>query len=95
MQENSTDSIAKPELPTPRKIIILGHLNIDSLQNKFESIADGIQGTFDICVLSETKIDESFSDKQFCLNNIGYFEKTETSMGEGSCFMRTNLNYRN
>ena len=34
---------------------MLGHLNV--IQNKFESIADLIQGTFDIFLLSGTKID--------------------------------------
>ena len=65
MQENPTDSIRKLKLSKPHKII-LGHLNINSLRNKFESIADVIQGTFYIFLLSGTKIDESFPDKQFC-----------------------------
>ena len=43
-----------------------GHLNVNSLRNKIESIADVIQGTFDIFLLSETKIDEIFPNKQFC-----------------------------
>ena len=41
---------------------MLGHLNVRSFQNKFESIADVIQGTFDIFLLSETKIDEGFPE---------------------------------
>ena len=51
MQENPTDSIRQLKLSNPHKII-LGHLNINSLRNKFESIADVIQGTFDIFLLS-------------------------------------------
>ena len=43
-----------------------GHLNVNSLRNKIESIEDVIQGTFDIFLLSETKIDEIFPNKQFC-----------------------------
>ena len=43
MQENPTDSIRKLKLSNPHKII-LGHLDINSLRNKFESIADVIQG---------------------------------------------------
>ena len=58
----------------PHKIM-LGHLNVNSLRNKFESIADIIQGTFDIFLLSETKIDESFPDKLFCFNNFRIFRK--------------------
>ena len=61
MQEKPIDSITKLKLSNPHKII-LGHLNINSLRNKFELIVGVIQGTFDIFLLSETKIDESFPD---------------------------------
>ena len=44
---------------------MLGYLNVNSIRNKFESIADVIQGASDIFLLLETKIDESFADKQF------------------------------
>ena len=46
----------------------------NSVRNKFESIADVIQGTF-FFLLSETKIDEIFPDKEFCLNNFRIFQK--------------------
>ena len=68
MLESPIDSIRQLKLSNPHKII-LGHLNINSLRNKFESIADVIQGTFVIFLLSESKIDESLPDKQFRLNN--------------------------
>ena len=60
---------------------MLGHLNIDSLRNKFESTADVIQETSDIFVLSETKIDESFPGKQFCLNNFIISRKDRNRYG--------------
>ena len=69
-----------------RKKIILGHLNINSLRNKFESIADVIQGTSDIFLLSETKIDESFPDKQFRLKNYKIFRKDRNRYRGGIMF---------
>ena len=72
MQENPIDSIRQLKLSNPHKIVLC-HLNINSLRNKVESIADVIQGTSDIFLLSETKIDESFPDKQFGLNNYKIF----------------------
>ena len=63
---------------------MLGHLNV--IRIKFESIVDVIQGTFDIFVLSETKIDESFPDKQFCLNNFRIFRKDRNRYGRGITF---------
>ena len=85
MLESPIDSIRQLKLSNPHKII-LGHLNINSLRNKFESIADVIQGTFDIFLLSETKIDESFPDKQFCLNNYKIFRKDRNRYGGGIMF---------
>ena len=85
MLESPIDSIRQLKLSNPHKII-LGHLNINSLRNKFESIADVIQGTFDIFLLSETKIDESFPDKQFHLNNYKIFRKDRNRYGGGIMF---------
>ena len=91
MQENPIDSIRLLKLSNPHKIM-LGHLNINSLRNRFESIADVIQGTFDIFLLSETKIDESFPDKQFRVNNYRIFQKDRNRYGGGIMFyMNENL----
>ena len=85
MQENPIDSIRKLKLSNPHKIIP-GHLNVNSLRNKFESIVDVIQGTFDIFLVSETKTDESFPDKQFYLNNFRIFRKDRNRYGGGIMF---------
>ena len=85
MLESPIDSIRQLKLSNPHKII-LGHLNINSLRNKFESITDVIQGTFDIFLLSESKIDESFPDKQFRLNNYKIFRKDRNRYGGGIMF---------
>ena len=85
MQENPIDSIRKLKLSNPHKII-LGHLNINSLRNKFESIEDVIQGTFDVFLSSETKVGEGFPDKQFCLNNYRIFRKDRNRYGGGILF---------
>ena len=42
------------------KRIILGHLNINSIRNKFDLLVDQIKGNFDIMVISETKSDDPF-----------------------------------
>ena len=53
---------------------------------KLESTADVIQGTFNIFLLSETKIDESFPDKQFRLNKYITFPKDRNRYGVGMMF---------
>ena len=85
MPENSIDSIRKLKLSNRHKII-LGHLNVTSPRNKFKSVADVIQETFDIFLLSETEIDESFPDKQFCSNNFRIVRKDRNRYGGGIMF---------
>ena len=45
--------------------IVLAHLNIFSLRNKFDIIIDQISGNVDVMVISETKLDDSFPESQF------------------------------
>lgn len=42
------------------KNIILDHLNVNFLRNKFTAAEDLIKREFDACLTSETKIDKSF-----------------------------------
>ena len=42
------------------KRIILGHLNINPIKNKFDLHDDQIERNVDIMVISETKLGESF-----------------------------------
>ena len=45
--------------------IILGHLNVNSIRNKFDMVSDLISGKIDIFLISETKIDSTFPTSQF------------------------------
>ena len=47
--------------------IIIGQLNKNSLRNKFDSLHAIIMRNLDILVITETKLDESFSSSQFTL----------------------------
>ena len=40
--------------------VILGHLNINSVRNKFNSISEMIEGKLDIVIINKTQLDESF-----------------------------------
>ena len=48
--------------------IIVGHLNINCIRNKFDFLAPQVQGIIDILMTSETKLDESFPPVQFLLD---------------------------
>ena len=47
--------------------ILIGHLNITSLRNKFEILVFSIAVNLDILIISETKLDESFPVSQFLI----------------------------
>ena len=49
------------------KNIIVGHLNINTLVNKFDALKLIITDKLDILVLVETKLDDSFSENQFII----------------------------
>ena len=47
--------------------LIVGHLNVNSIRHKFVALESLIKGKIDILVVSETKIDNTFPDEQFCI----------------------------
>ena len=47
------------------KRIIFGHLNINSIRNKFDLLVDQNKGKVEIIVISETELDECFRNRQF------------------------------
>ena len=63
--------------------LVIGHLNINSLRNKFEALKCIIKDNLDIFVLSETKLDDTFPKTQFSLDGYNHFrfDKNSTSGG--------------
>ena len=49
--------------------IVVGHLNTNSIWNRFDFLAHQVQGNIDILKISETKLDESFPQGQFLLDS--------------------------
>ena len=50
--------------------IIIGHLNINSIRNKFEMLSLSVAQYVDILMLSETKLDSTFPSIQFLINGF-------------------------
>ena len=50
--------------------LIMTYRNINSFRNKFEFFVEFIKGKVDILMISETKIDESFTLGQFNINDF-------------------------
>ena len=51
--------------------LILAHLNINSIRNKFYQLVNGIKGNINVLMISETKLDDSFSSMQFLIEGYG------------------------
>ena len=64
--------------------IIIGHININSIRNKFDLLADLIKDKIDIMLISETKLDDSFPKSQFVLQGYSSpFRLDRTANGGG------------
>ena len=46
-------------------MLIIGHLNVNSLRNKFEMLREVAQDRLDILLISEATVDPSFPSNQF------------------------------
>ena len=65
--------------------LIISHLNINSLRNNFEVLLKIVQDKLDILLISETKVDPSFSSSQSVLDL--HFELTETVHEAVLCYL--------
>ena len=70
---------------SPNKII-MEHLNINSLRNKFEALQFVINRNLDI-LLSETKLDDLFPSAQFMLNNFSISYRLDRNSNGGGLLL--------
>ena len=63
----------------------MGPLNINSVRNKCEYLKPIISPIFDIFLVSETKLDDSFPNNQFSLNWYKMFRRDRNGSGGGLC----------
>ena len=50
--------------------IIIGHLNLNSVRNKFESLVTFAGNNLDILVVSEAKLDDTFLEKKILIDSF-------------------------
>ena len=63
---------------------IFAHININSIRNKFDVLADLIVGKVDLLLISETKIDDTFPSSQFQISGFSTpFRLDRTQNGGG------------
>ena len=80
--------VENPDLRALRKKnlnkLIIAHLNVNSLRNKFEFLKEQIQDNIDMLMISETRKDVSFPIGQFLLNGYSTsFRQDRNAHGGG------------
>ena len=64
------------------KTPLFGHLNINSIRNKFDTL-DNIVKAFDIFLISESKLDNTFPINQFAIGGYKIFRRDRNRYGGG------------
>ena len=72
------------------KNIIIGHLDINSIRNKFDTL-DNIVKAFDIFLISESKLDNTFLINQFAIGGYKVFRRDRKRF-EGGLILYINEN---
>ena len=68
IDENTSDFCGINDLRNQNPFrVIIGHININSIRNKFEPLVSFINNNLDILMISETKIDDTFPHSQFLI----------------------------
>ena len=61
-------------------------MNVNSIRNKFVTIQELIKSLFEVFLISETKIDDSFPNAQFKIEGYKSFRKDRDVFGGGLLF---------
>ena len=77
----------------PKKLII-GHININSIRNKFEILRSMLSEVLDVLMITETKLDDSFPEQQFYIEGFNIpFRLDRNRHGGGLLlYIRNNIN---
>ena len=68
--------------------LIFAHLNLNSIRNNFDLLAEQLTGNINVLMISETKVDESFPVGNFCyLDLVFLIDPTVIQMVVQSYFM--------
>ena len=67
--------------------IIIGHLNINSICNKFEMLSSSVAQYVNILMLSETKLDSTFPSTQFLINGFSVNHRLDRNSKSGGILL--------
>ena len=67
--------------------IVIGHLNFNSIRQKFHSLMEITTGNIDILMISETKLDDSFPKGQFLLKGFSESYRLDCNSKKGGIML--------
>ena len=79
---NGVCELKQPRNQNPHKIII-DHLNINSVKNKFESLVRFVGNNLDILMVSETKIEDTFPESQLSIDGFSKLFRLDRTAKDG------------
>ena len=85
MSGSPFSEVKKFKFENPKNITIR-HLNVNSLRNKFISIEELIKSKLDIFLVSETKVNHSFTNQQFAIDGYKTNRRDRKNIGGGLLF---------
>ena len=88
------EQLREIRIRNPKKVT-MGHLNINSIPNKFEGIMGIVGKDLDIFLISETKIDDSFPNTQFYFDGYSKPHRKDKKLGAGGLLLYVNENIPN
>ena len=92
LSDNSIFPILTKLLSEHLKNVLLGKLNINFVRNKFESANEQIRNSFDTFIITDSKLDLTFSDSRFYIPGYTLFRKDCTkNWGYLMCYINQNL----
>ena len=85
------EQLREIRIRNPKKVT-MGHLNKNSIPNKFEGIMGIVGKDLDIFLISETKIDDSFPETQFLYEGYSKPHRKDRKLGAGGLLLYINEN---
>ena len=67
--------------------MIIGHLNINSIGNKFEMLSVSVEKYVDILMLSQTNLDSTFPSIQFLINGFSVSHRLDRYSKDGGILL--------
>ena len=73
--------------------IIVGILNINSISPKFDEFKLMVSGYFDVIIVTETKLNDSFPKAQFCIDGFSIPYRLERNRNRGGLMIMSEMTY--